>query len=158
MGVVIKNNGIALQKSVLFGYYDNCWGKSTVSQDEDFLSLNTGKDISISIDGNSTESKRLEFLKSLSGNYFNFSSIEYSNSDVKNIGNTLHWYESDANGKLCITKVMLSPIIIQSFVTSTQTTIFPIVIPNKSGEQLKPTASILLLLQPNEEIKLKFVK
>ena len=155
MEVVIKNNGSEEQKCILFGYNDRCckdeYEKYTRKKDV-FLSLETGSDISVSIDGDYTDSKRLNFINSLVENPYTYSCIEYSQNDDY-MNTYIHEYYSDSNG--C---VYLIPIIIQSHCSAIQENIYPVKIIRDSFTKIKWTTSFLFLLKPNQEIKLKFIK
>lgn len=162
MEIVIKNKGEETQKCVLFSFYDRCF-KAHKAKD-DFLKLDTGiekiidgkihlqDDIEISIDGDSSEEKRLEFLKKLQQEVFRFDHIELHVSDSSNNHN---WriFQTDANGSVFI-RYIFSGIYLEP----NQESFSPIIIKDEKIKGIDSQTAYLFHVKPNQEWKLKFVK
>jgi hypothetical protein len=153
MEVVIKNNGSDSQKCVLFGYNDRCFNHKKTDGDLSFINLDTGDDISISIDGDNSDSNRLNFINSLIDNQYHYSCIEYfENTDIMNT--FMYEYSCDANGYITLIK----PIVLMSYVSAIQESRYPVKITDSLSMKIYWSTSFLFLLKPNQEIKLKFIK
>lgn len=171
MEIVIKNKGKETQKCVLFSYYDRCFKAQKAKND--FLKLDTGveqiidgvltlnDDIEISIDGDSSEEKRLEFLKSLQQEPFSFDHIELHVNDNSNCYNFRIMYV-DANGHHYIYYVYS-----QNYLNPQQESLYPIKIDFESRnhllskefrKEINQNTAYLFHVKPNQEWRLKFIK
>lgn len=160
MEVIIKNKGSETQKCVLFSYYDRCF--NSMKSGDDFLSLDTGvqevidgivslkDDIEIYIDGDSSDEKRLEFLKSIGSNIFRFKYIDFT-SDV--IISNFRVLNTDANGSVFIKYIFPS-----HYIDSHQENPYPIMINDKSLKWIDSMTAFLFKVKANQEIKLNFVQ
>lgn len=162
MEIVIKNKGKETQKCVLFSYYDRCFKAQKAKND--FLKLDTGveqiidgvltlnDDIEISIDGDKSEEKRLEFLKELQQKPFMFDHIELHVSDSSNNHN---WriLQTDANGSIFI-RYIFSGI----YLDPKQESYSPIIIKDKEIKGIDSQTAYLFHVKPNQEWRLKFIK
>lgn len=154
MELIIKNKTNKPQRAIVFGYLDyNTILFHDSEKEHDFFDYSTDDGVEILINGDSTYEGRLKLIKKTEKWPIRIKDIEYYSNITSPCMFRVH--HMDVNGTSIISRIYLN-----NFIKPSQEKIFPIIL--NSNEvvfhglgAIDYNTSLLFILKPNEEIKLK---